>query len=554
MNPERKVREEKNEEQQLTCFDIFRESKRSRSLYNIRNMDFQRLYDLRQVYAHPPEGCSKDNVFQLLYRIASVQGLEVYEDRKYVRERSAFKVYSDCIQVSRYLRFLPPHSPQESQMSWEETSLYLDESKLTDPFEMAFRCDQLTYATRFENQRNAITTDPRFRFLQENRLPEDIEYEYLDNFVNNDRSYVFMRQLVEARCDWYMVRKRILERDRNVINRMWEQFRNNGQADRLQIQPLPGFWSREVELRYEAEENQRQAQRQSEEQINQSINQSFWQPVESSFMRDRRTTFNVGTSNSTFGSFQFFLVDDVRRVWGNDPPFVCDNAFDAITCDKIVEGPLPDNRLLIYFYPQQGIVECWDAYGLSANCAVVLDSGRRPKHPFTNEDLTKSSLALLGFVHGILREGDAGYGVKQKYTQEVFDKFKNQAISELQALEAKQAVEATFDNPTIVFKRMLCERKHWFDIRTNEDKTQDKIFPLGLCSAQPLKDFLDLDQYEAELLQKITVTKATIASKTSKVFPNPPPPPPRNPPTRRTNDGAGFSDSNEKVGPLRRVN
>jgi len=595
MNPEHKVREqkvqevkvreEKNEEQKLTCQDIYYEIDGSSIGRRLRG--FQRIYNLRQIYAHPPEGCSKDNVFKLLFRIAFYEGLPERKEEHRIHE-TEFTYLENCVDVSRYLGFLPPHPPQQVRMSWGETSLYLDDSILMNPFEMAYRADQLTHSRQFANHYRTIQADPRFRFLETNRLPKEVENTYIyEYFLKNDISYIFMRQLVEAGYDLHTIRARILEQGQDIINRMWEQFRRRNDRRDItipEIRPVPNFWpwsprTEEDKQRYEQERSQRyeeeidrENQTREEEQIQarqaqiqarqardqqiwearqaqaQQVSEArqaqaqaqadleFWQPVEGPSLRNRRDIFNLGRSNSTFGAFQFFLLDDVKRVWGNNPPFMCDNPVDAITQDEIIE-PLADNRILIYFYPQQGIVECWDAYGLSAYCSMSLAAHNFPKHPLNKEDLTKSSLALLGFVHGILRESDEGLGVKQNYADEVFQKFRQQAISELQALEAKQEVEATFDNPTIAFKRMLCERKQWYE----NGKT-----PEGLCSAQPLKDFLDLQQYEAELLQKVTQTKAVIAAR--------PPPPPRNPPARRTVDGADLPDPNENGGHFRRRN
>jgi len=593
MNPERKVREEKNEEQKLTCRDIYDEIENGSHMSRVHTR-FQQQYNLRQLYAYPPDGCSKDNIFKLLYVIAQDgEGLEGLPETKqqYPIYYTGFRCYRLCLAVARYLGF-QPLNPRYLLMSWAETSEYLDDAKsLDDPFEMAYRADQLNYALQFESHRSRILHDRRFQYLQEFRLPIQVESKYnFDYFLKDDRSYVFMRQLVEAGCDLYTIRKRILDQDRGLLDRMWDQYRLRNDVRDItipEIRPLHDFWPLETEqdrqryaqrdterneryreahaealeqlrqreeqarIRYEArqEELQRERALQRERLIQREAQEAavedgqFWLPVEGSEIRDRRKTFNLGRSNSTFGHFQFFLLDDVKRVWGDNPPFLCDNPYDAITQAEI-EEPLADNRMLISF--ERGIVHCWDAYGLSAYCAMTLSGHNFPKHPLTKEELTKTSLALIGFVHGILRESDEGYGVKRKYAQEVFDKFKNQAISELKALEIKEEVEKTFDNPTIAFKRMLCERKHWYDVRINKDESQDKIIPPGLCSAQPLKDFLDIQQYEAELLQKVTQTKAVIASR--------PPPPPRNPPTLRTVAGADLPDPNERGGPLRRLN
>jgi len=212
-------------------------------------------------------------------------------------------------------------------------------------------------------------------------------------------------------------------------------------------------------------------------------------------------SFNSGKmEGKAVEHFQLFLLDDVEKMWGDNPPFKCGNEVDMITQDDIQE-PIAANRIMIAFPQNSFTTECWDMISISCYVASQLAANQIPRHPVTREPFNRSTLALLGFVHGILRENNRGPGVGKEYVQQIFDKFKAEH-STVMALEVKEAVQGVLDNPTIAFKQMLCERKVWYD--NNET-------PKGLCSAKPLKDFIDFQQYERDLFDNISRIKSFMA-------------------------------------------
>lgn len=241
-------------------------------------------------------------------------------------------------------------------------------------------------------------------------------------------------------------------------------------------------------------------------------------------------TFDTGDHKIGQSSFQFFLLDDVREAWkmgDNTTPFACSNPVDMVTLEPIDE-PIADNRVLIYFANRT--IECWDAYGVSANVASQLANNKEPTHPTDRQKYTPATIALLGFIHGILRESDEGPGIKRKYMQEVFEKYRNNTSVELTVLKVSEA----FDNPTIAFKQMVCERKVWFE---------DKKTPEGLCSAKPLKDLIDFAQYQKELRLNVFAAKTKGLNMVR-----------REQAQKRTVTGAGLPDPNDQNPTYRRIN
>jgi len=242
-----------------------------------------------------------------------------------------------------------------------------------------------------------------------------------------------------------------------------------------------------------------------------------------------KSIFENPQKSDTKSSFQFFLLDDVRDQWKNMNPnteFRCSNPYDMITQDPITE-PISDNRIFIYF--SNGIIECWDAYGITAYVASQIANNQIPVHPTDREEYTYSTIALLGYVHGILRDSDQGIGIKKKYMQEIFEKYKNDINAELILSE----VSKTFDNPTIAFKKMVCDRKQWFE----DNKT-----PEGLCSAQPLKQLINFAQYQKDLISKVKLAM----TKNQSV--------PKSELRKRTVTGADLPEPNEQYSAYRKIN
>lgn len=282
-----------------------------------------------------------------------------------------------------------------------------------------------------------------------------------------------------------------------------------------------------VSMRRDANSRKSRIQRERED-IADRERANFWDPVRKQSVNAIQGVFDSGEYKGD-SMFQFFLLDDVRQAWQSGDEgfeFACTNPVDMITQEDI-SSPIADNRILIYFNSNK--VECWDAYGVSAYVASQLANNQQPTHPTDRKEYTLSTIALLGYIHGILRESDAGPGVKRKYMQEVFQKYQNSTNAELIVLRVSQ----TFDNPTIAFKQMVCERKLWFE----DDKT-----PTGLCSAQPLKDLINFERYQKDLRLNVSAAKATGLRLT------------RREARKRTVTGAELPDPNEQNPTYRRIN
>jgi hypothetical protein len=350
-----------------------------------------------------------------------------------------------------------------------------------------------------------------------NSLYTDFEFDDRDNTMHRRELPQFMQdQLYEIELAIYR-RQHEVEEKRNPIVHV-----------PIELPPPPT----ESEIRQRHQETQRRIEEENQRWAELPGTDDFWSEVKRPTIITTGQIFDTGKSFDN-SMFQFFLLDDVRDVWktGNDNlEFACSNPIDMITQEPI-SSPVADGRILIYFSNRN--IECWDAYGISAFVASQIANNKIPTHPTDRKPYTQSTIALLGFVHGILREAGDVRGVKKQYMQEVFEKYKKELATQLEAEKIALTVGETFDNPTIAFKQMVCERKLWFE----DDKT-----PEGLCSAKPLKDLINFAQYQRELKLNVLTAKTkglNVARREAQ---------------RRTVSGAELPDTNETNSTYRKVN